>query len=56
MTPHLDATHLAVERLVFAQSLSDITLHASGNLAYLKLEEENVALRGRVDQLQCVIH
>jgi hypothetical protein len=38
-----------------ANLLSEEALRAAGNAAYLKLERENLALRDRVDSLQCVI-
>lgn len=44
-----------MEQLALYHSLPDATLRAAGNLAYLKLEKENLALRDRVDTLQCVI-
>jgi hypothetical protein len=44
-----------MEQLALVSSISDATLRAAGNPAYLNLEKENLALRNRVDDLQCVI-
>ena len=52
----LDENRLSVERFALYHSLSDATLRAAGNLAYLKLEKENLALRDKIDTLQCVIY
>jgi hypothetical protein len=53
--PAWDTNHLSLEQLGLVSSLSDATLCAAGNLAYLRLEKENLALCDRVDNLQCVI-
>jgi hypothetical protein len=54
MNPSLDENRLSPDHFSLVHSLSDTTLRAAGNLAYLKLEKENLALRDRVDDLQCV--
>jgi len=55
MDSSLDENRLSVEQFALYHSLSDATLHAAGNLAYMKLEKENRVLRDRVNNLQCVI-
>jgi len=55
MDSSLEKNRLSVERFALYHLLSDATLRASGNLAYLKLEKENIVLRDRVDSLQYVI-
>jgi len=55
MNSPLDTNPLTLEQLAVIRSLSDATLRAAGNPAYLKLEKENFVLRDRVDDLQCVI-
>jgi hypothetical protein len=44
----------STEQFALIHSLSDTVLRAAANVAYLKLEKENWALRDRVDNLQCV--
>jgi len=56
MNSTLDANRLSLEQIALVHSLSDATLHAAENPAYLKLEKENIALRDQVDDLQCVIY
>ena len=51
----LDSNRLSLEQLALVYSLSDATLRAAGNPAYLKLEKENLALRDRIDNLQYAI-
>lgn len=51
----LDGDLLLPEQFSLVHSLSDTALRTAANLAYLKLEKENLALRDRVDNLQCVI-
>lgn len=46
--------HPSTENFASIHSLSDTVLRAAANAAYLKLENENRALRDRVDNLQCV--
>lgn len=46
--------HPSSEQFALIHSLSDTALRAAANVAYLKLEKENWALRDRVDNLQCV--
>jgi hypothetical protein len=55
MNSPFDANPLTMEQLAVIRSLSDATLRAAGNPAYLKLEKENLVLRDRVDALQFVI-
>jgi hypothetical protein len=50
----LDASHLSSQHYTLVHSLSGDVLRATGNKAYSKLEKENLALRDRVDGLQCV--
>lgn len=52
MDPSLDERGLSVKQFTLYHSLPDATLRAAGNLAYLKLEKENLALRDRVNTLQ----
>jgi hypothetical protein len=54
MNPSLDENCLSLDHFSLVHSLSDTTLRAAGNLAYLKLEKENLALRDQVDDLQCL--
>lgn len=56
MDSPLDANRLSLEQIALVHSLSDATLRAADNPAYLRLEKENIALRDRVDKLQCVVH
>jgi len=56
MNSTLDANRLSLEQIALVHSLSDATLCVAENPAYLKLEKENIALRDRVDDLQCVIY
>jgi len=55
MNSPLDGNRLSLEQIALVYSLSDTTLCAAGNPAYLKLEKENFALRNQLDDLQCVI-
>jgi hypothetical protein len=50
----LDANHLSPQHFTLVHSLSGEVLRAAANQAYLKLEKENLALRDRLDNLQCV--
>lgn len=52
----LDASHLPPQHYTLVHSLSEEVLRASGNKVYLQLEKENLALRDRVDNLQCVAY
>ena len=56
MNSPLDANRLSLEQITLVHSLSDATLRAADNPAYLALEKENLALRARLDNLQCIIH
>jgi hypothetical protein len=40
----LDSDCLSLEQIAVVCSLSDATLRAADNLAYVKLEKENIAL------------
>jgi hypothetical protein len=55
MNPPLDTDLLLLEQFSLVHLLSDTALCAAANLAYLKLEKENLALCDWVDNLQCVI-
>ena len=56
MNSTLDANRLSLEQIALVHSLSDATLRAAENPVYLKLEKDNLALRDRVNNLQCVVH
>ncbi len=56
MNALLYSDRLSREQIAAVRSLSGATLRVADNLAYLELEKENLALRDRVDNLQCVIH
>jgi hypothetical protein len=43
------------EHFALVHSLSDAALRTAANPAYLRLEKENITLRDRADNLQCVI-
>ena len=49
-----DAGHLPTQHYNLVHSLSEEVLRSSGNKVYLRLEKENLTLRDRVDNLQCV--
>lgn len=53
--PFQDTDLFLPDQFSMVHSLSDTALRAAANMAYLKLEKENIALRDRVDNLQCVI-